>query len=186
MEGMIQVARYARMNDVPYFGICLGLQVMVIEFARDVVGIDGADSSEFAPDSDHLVISLLEEQVDVKNYGGTMRLGLNDSHLMAGSLVRKIYGRPVIQERHRHRYEVSNQYRQMLEEAGLVVAGVTPDHSLVEAVQWKNHPWGIGVQFHPEFRSKPSSAHPLFAGFVAAAIENAGLTVPVVGEEARR
>ena len=185
VEGMIQVARYARLRGVPYFGICLGLQVMVIEYARDVAGIEGADSSEFAPQGEHSVISLLEEQVDVRNYGGTMRLGLNDSHLIAGSLVRKIYGKPVIQERHRHRYEVSNQYRQLLEESGLIVAGVTPDHSLVEAVQWADHPWGIGVQFHPEFRSTPSDAHPLFASFVEAAAKHAGQHADAVKEEAK-
>jgi CTP synthase len=185
VEGMVQVAHYARTRSIPYFGICLGLQVMVIEYARNVVGIAGADSSEFCPECDHAVISLLEEQVDVRNYGGTMRLGQSDTHLMAGSKIREIYGRPVIQERHRHRYEVSNQYRQELEEAGLMVAAVTPDHSLVESVQWKEHPWGIGVQFHPEFKSKPNAAHPLFASFVDASIKYSDSVRTVVGQKAQ-
>ena len=166
IEGMVRAARFARENGVPYFGICLGLQVMVIEYARSVLGLDQADSTEFRPDGPHPVVSLLEEQVDVRAYGGTMRLGASDSHLLAGSLVRETYGEPVVRERHRHRYEVSNRYRQSLEEAGLLVTGVTPDHSLVESVQWDDHPWGVGVQFHPEFKSKPTAAHPLFAGFV--------------------
>jgi CTP synthase len=172
IEGMVRAARYARENDVPYFGICLGLQVMVIEYARDVLGLEQADSTEFNPEASHPVVSLLEEQVDVRNYGGTMRLGASDSHLVAGSLIRDIYGEPVIEERHRHRYEVSNRYRQMLEEAGLLVTGVTPDHSLVESLQWDNHSWGMGVQFHPEFKSKPTHAHPLFAAFVKQSITN--------------
>jgi CTP synthase len=145
---------------------------MVIEYARDVLGLEQADSTEFNPEASHPVVSLLEEQVDVRNYGGTMRLGASDSHLVAGSLIRDIYGEPVIEERHRHRYEVSNRYRQMLEEAGLLVTGVTPDHSLVESLQWDNHSWGMGVQFHPEFKSKPTHAHPLFAAFVKQSITN--------------
>jgi len=170
IEGMVRVARYARENNVPYFGICLGLQVMVIEYSRSVLGLEKANSTEFDPDGPYPVVSLLEEQVDVRNYGGTMRLGVSDSHLLAGSLIREIYGEPVVQERHRHRYEVSNRYRQSLEEAGLLVTAVTPDHSLVESVQWDDHPWGVGVQFHPEFTSKPTSAHPLFADFVRQSI----------------
>ncbi|HKJ85998.1 MAG TPA: CTP synthase [Spirochaetia bacterium] len=172
IEGMVRAARHARENDIPYFGICLGLQVMVIEYARTILGLEQADSTEFNPEGPHPVVSLLEEQVDVRNYGGTMRLGASDSHLLAGSTIRDIYGEPVVQERHRHRYEVSNRYRQMLEEAGLLITGVTADHSLVESVQWDNHPWGIGVQFHPEFKSKPTEAHPLFAAFVKQSITN--------------
>ncbi|MFW6293668.1 MAG: CTP synthase [Spirochaetota bacterium] len=170
IEGMVRAARYARENGVPYFGICLGLQVMVIEYSRNVLGLEKANSTEFDQEGPHPVVSLLEEQVDVRNYGGTMRLGASDSHLLAGSRIRDIYGEPVIQERHRHRYEVANRYRQSLEEAGLLVTAVTPDHSLVESVQWDDHPWGVGVQFHPEFKSKPTSAHPLFADFVRQSI----------------
>ena len=169
-RSMIRTARYAREHKIPYFGICLGMQVMVIEYARSILGYDDANSTEFDMNTAHPVISLLEEQVDVKNYGGTMRLGASDSHLVAGTLIRDIYGAPVIQERHRHRYELSNRYRQELSEAGLRMAAVTPDHSLVESVQWSEHPWAIGVQFHPEFRSRPTAAHPLFASFISASI----------------
>ena len=170
IEGMVRVCRFAREHRIPYFGICLGMQVMVIEYARSVLGYGDANSTEFDPDSMHPVVSLLEEQVDVKNYGGTMRLGASDSHLLAGTLIREIYGAPVISERHRHRYELSNRFRQQLSEAGLRMAAVTPDHSLVESVQWQDHPWGLGVQFHPEFKSRPTAAHPLFASFVAESI----------------
>jgi CTP synthase len=165
---MIRTAQWARENNVPYFGICLGLQVMVVEYARNVMGLDEADSTEFMPETPHPVVSLLEEQINVKNYGGTMRLGANDTLLYDGYKIREIYGRERISERHRHRYEVSNLYRERLHEAGLRVAGVTPDAELVESVQWQGHAWGIGVQFHPEFKSKPVSAHPLFQSFIAA------------------
>ncbi|POR02272.1 CTP synthetase [Alkalispirochaeta sphaeroplastigenens] len=169
VEGMVAVARYARERKIPYFGICLGMQIMVIEYARSVLGYESADSTEFAPDCEHPVVSLLEEQVDVKNYGGTMRLGLSVSRLLPDTLIRSIYGRDVIHERHRHRYEVSNLYRQRLDEAGLVTGSVTEDFSLVESVEWRDHPWGLGVQFHPEFVSKPVEAHPLFRSFLGAA-----------------
>ncbi len=182
IEGMIRAARYARTHHVPYFGICLGLQIMVIEWARHVSGLPNANSTEFDSDAEHPVVSLLEEQVDIRKYGGTMRLGASESHLIAGSLIRDIYDAPVIEERHRHRYEVSNRYRQRLEESGLMVTAVTADHSLVESVQWSDHPWGVGVQYHPEFKSKPIAAHPLFAAFVKQSIarrEGAGASVTV-------
>ncbi|MFW6214203.1 MAG: CTP synthase, partial [Spirochaetota bacterium] len=185
IEGMIKAAEYARTNGVPFFGICLGLQVMVIEYARHVVGLTEADSTEFSPEGPHPVVSLLEEQVDVRKYGGTMRLGASESHLIAGSRIRDIYEQPVIEERHRHRYEVSNRYRQQLEEAGLLVTAVTSDHSLVESVQWDDHPWGIGVQYHPEFKSKPAEAHPLFAAFVRESIEHQRSGAKRVKAEAR-
>ncbi len=168
--GMVRTAEYARENGIPYLGICLGMQIMVIEYARNVLGLEEADSSEFAPDSPHPVISLLEDQVDVQNYGGTMRLGSNQSLLQEGSLIRAAYGAEVISERHRHRYEVNNRYRERLSEAGLSIVGTTTDGNLVESVQWPKHPWGIGVQFHPEFKSQPTSAHPLFRDFVAASL----------------
>lgn len=170
IDGMIRAANYARSNAIPYLGICLGMQVMVIEYARSVLGFEDADSTEFDPESRHPVVSLLEEQVNIKAYGGTMRLGANDSRLVEGSVIRSLYGTEMIRERHRHRYEVSNRYREQLHDAGLLVSGVTPDGSLVESVEWKGHPWGVGVQFHPEFQSKPVAAHPLFAGLVGAAI----------------
>ncbi|MFO8065845.1 MAG: CTP synthase [Spirochaetota bacterium] len=168
VPGMIRAARWARENNVPYFGICLGMQVMVIEYARNVMGLQQADSTEFHPETPHPVISLLEEQVNVKNYGGTMRLGSNDTLLYDGYKIREIYGREQISERHRHRYEVANIYRERLHEAGLLVAAVTPDAELVESAQWQGHDWGIGVQYHPEFKSKPVAAHPLFRSFIAA------------------
>ena len=168
IEGMIRSARWAREKKVPYLGICLGLQIMVVEYARHVLGLSGAHSTEFSPDTEHPVVSLLEEQVDVKAYGGTMRLGKSDSHLAAGTKIAAAYGAAVISERHRHRYEVSNLFRKRLEEAGLVMSGLTPDGSLVEAVEWPGHPWGVGVQFHPEFKSKPVAPSPLFSHFIAA------------------
>ncbi len=170
IQGMVDAVRWARENGVPYFGICLGLQVMVIEYARSVLGLVEANSTEFAPETPDPVVVLLEEQIDVKNYGGTMRLGSNPSRLLPGTLIRRIYGSETIQERHRHRYEVSNAYRERLDDGGLIIAAVTTDDSLVESVQWDNHPWGIGVQYHPEFKSKPVAAHPLFAGFIAASL----------------
>ncbi|AFG38701.1 CTP synthase [Spirochaeta africana] len=168
--GMIQTAEFARTHGIPYFGICLGMQIMVIEYARNVLGLPDADSSEFAPDCAYPVISLLEDQVDIQNYGGTMRLGSNDSLLNDGTLIRQAYGAEVISERHRHRYEVNNRYRDQLAEAGLIVGATTTDTKLVESVQWPQHSWGVGVQFHPEFKSQPTRPHPLFAGFIAAAV----------------
>ncbi len=171
IEGMIGAARYARESGTPYLGICLGLQVMVIEYARNVCGLDKADSTEFAPDTPHPVISLLEEQVGITDFGGTMRLGRGETRLVPGNVVFEAYGAESIHERHRHRYEVSNRYRGVLTEAGLVIAGTTPDGTLVESVTWPSHPWGAGVQFHPEFTSRPLEPHPLFAGFIGAAAE---------------
>jgi CTP synthase len=168
IEGMIQAANYARKNGLPYFGICLGMQIMVIEYARNVAHMPDAHSSEFSTTTKHPVISLLEEQIDVKAYGGTMRLGASESKTREGSAMRGAYGTESIFERHRHRYEVSNAYKDALEAAGLIVAATTPDGCLVEACEWPNHPWGLGVQFHPEFKSRPTKAHPLFAAFIAA------------------
>jgi CTP synthase len=173
IEGMIRTAQYAREYEIPYFGICLGMQVMVIEHARHRMGLAEANSTEFIPDTPAPVVSLLEEQVNVKNYGGTMRLGANNSRLLPDTRIRDIYAAEIISERHRHRYEVSNQYRDQLHDSGLRVAAVTEDDALVESVEWPAHPWGVGVQFHPEFKSKPIAAHPLFRSFVAAAVEHA-------------
>jgi len=172
IEGMIRSARWAREKKVPYLGICLGLQIMVIEYARHVLALAGAHSSEFSPETEHPVVSLLEEQGDIKAYVGTMRLGKSDSHLAPGTKIAAAYGALVISERHRHRYEVSNRYRKRLEEAGLVMSGLTPDGSLVESVEWPGHPWGVGVQFHPEFKSKPVAPSPLFSHFIAACRES--------------
>jgi len=172
IEGMVQAAAFARLKGLPCFGICLGLQVMVIEYARNVLGWSDANSTEFSRDTQHPVISLLEEQIDVKSYGGTMRLGASASKLVAGTRIRGIYGTDTISERHRHRYEVSNLFREELARGGLVFGAFTLDEGLVEAAEWPHHPWGIGVQFHPEFKSKPVRPHLLFAGFVAACMEH--------------
>ncbi|MBN2509718.1 MAG: CTP synthase [Spirochaetales bacterium] len=169
-NGMVMAARYAREQGIPYFGICLGMQIMIIEYARTILGITDADSSEFSPDGPHSVITLLEEQIDVKLYGGTMRLGRSETHLSEGSKIHRIYGDKVIYERHRHRYEVNNAYREELIAKGLNICGVTPDKALVECCQWPDHPWGIGVQYHPEFKSAPRNAHPLFKSFIEASI----------------
>jgi CTP synthase len=166
VEGMVHAAALARTKGIPYFGICLGMQVMVIEYARNVLGLANANSTEFAPQGPHSVVSLLEEQENVKVMGGSMRLGANPSRLMEGTKIRSIYREEVINERHRHRYEVSNIFRESLRQGGLVLSGMTPGDDLVETVEWKNHPWGIGVQFHPEFKSKPNQPHPLFKSFI--------------------
>ncbi len=170
IEGMVRAAHYARENKVPYLGICLGMQIMVIEYARNVLGLKDASSTEFSPETRTPVVSLLEEQVDIKAYGGTMRLGKSDTHLKAGTKIHSAYGAEVISERHRHRYEVSNRYRAGLEGEGLLVSGLTPDSSLVESVEWPDHPWGVGVQFHPEFKSKPLAPSPLFNHFISACL----------------
>ncbi|GHV87264.1 CTP synthase [Spirochaetia bacterium] len=169
INGMVKAAAWARTNKVPYFGICLGMQIMVIDWGRNVLGWDDADSSEFNQDSKHPVISLLEEQVDVKNYGGTMRLGKSESVAEPGTRILAAYREKNIWERHRHRYEFSNQYRTEMTGSGLKIGALTPDGSLVECVEWPDHPWGLGVQFHPEFKSKPTAASPLFRDFIAAA-----------------
>lgn len=168
IDGMVAAAKYARENGLPYLGICLGMHVMVIEFARNVLGLEDADSTEFTQDCKNPVISLLEEQIDVTAYGGTMRLGKNDSRLLDSTLIREMYGKKTISERHRHRYEFSNTYRDEMEKAGLLIAALTWDESLVESVQWKSHVWGIGVQYHPEFKSMPTEPHPLFRSFIDA------------------
>jgi CTP synthase len=167
IEGMVIAARYARERKLPYFGICLGMQIMVIEYARNVLGWADAPSTEFSKTTKHPVVSLLEEQIDVVAYGGTMRLGASESVTRPATAIRRAYGAEHIVERHRHRYELANASRAALEKAGLVVAATTPDGSLVEACEWPEHPWGLGVQFHPEFKSRPTKAHPIFKAFVA-------------------
>ncbi|MCH5188422.1 MAG: CTP synthase [Oscillospiraceae bacterium] len=174
IEGKIQAVRYARENNIPFFGICLGMQMAVVEFARDVLGYDDADSSEFSPESAHTVIHIMPDQKNVENMGGTLRLGLYPCKLGEGSRIGEIYGgEPLIYERHRHRYEYNNEYRDALTEAGLAIGGLSPDNRLVETVEIKAHPWFVGVQFHPEFKSRPNRAHPLFASFIKAAGERA-------------
>ncbi|MBR4984938.1 MAG: CTP synthase [Proteobacteria bacterium] len=172
-EGKIRAVRYARLNRVPLFGICLGMQMALVEYARDVCGWTDANSSEFVPDSTHPVIHLMASQAEVTDKGGTMRLGAYPCKLADGSRVREIYGKREISERHRHRYEVNNALRGALEEAGVVFSGTSPDDQLVEIFELKDHPWFVCTQFHPEYQSKPTAAHPLFASFIHASLENA-------------
>jgi CTP synthase len=172
IEGKIEAVRYAREHGVPYFGICLGMQCAVIEFARHVCGLDGANSSEFNPRTAHPVIDLLPEQRQLEDKGGTMRLGLYPIVLAEGSRASRLYGEGIIQERHRHRYEVNNEYLQRLEKNGLRVSGVWAEKQLVEIIELPEHPYFVAGQFHPEFRSRPWDPHPLFAGFIRAALEH--------------
>jgi len=169
-EGKIAAVRFARENDIPYFGLCLGLQIAVIEFARNVLGLADANSLEFDEDTANPVINLMDEQKEVVDKGGTMRLGSYECKVKPGTHAFEAYGEESVRERHRHRYEVNNEYVSQLEEAGLVVSGVNPKRNLVEMVELKEHPWFLAVQSHPEFLSKPNKAHPLFQAFVAAAI----------------
>lgn len=171
IEGKIEACRYAREHDVPYLGICLGMQISVIEFARNVCGLQDANSREFAPDGRHLVIDLMEEQLSVLRKGGTMRLGSYPCRVKCKTMLEKAYGTDLIQERHRHRFELNNFYRQMLEEHGLVISGTSPDDAVVEAVELSDHRFHVGVQFHPEFKSRPNKPHPLFAEFIRAGLE---------------
>jgi CTP synthase len=171
VEGMVEAIRHARENALPFFGICLGMQTAIIEFARNVCGLDDSHSSEFAPECDNPVISLMESQQHVTDMGGTMRLGAYPCRLARGSLAVEVYGQPEVSERHRHRYEVSNKYRDLFVQNGMKLSGLSPDGSLVEIVELTNHPWFIGCQFHPELQSRPTRPHPLFAGFIAAAVK---------------
>jgi CTP synthase len=168
-EGKIAAANFARTNNIPYFGICLGLQIATIEYARNVAKLSGATSTEFDDKASCAVIDIMESQKSVHLKGGSMRLGAYPCALKEGSRVREIYGKPQISERHRHRFEVNNSYREALEKAGLVFSGASPDNFLAEIIELPNHPWFVGVQFHPEFQSTPKSPHPLFTSFVAAA-----------------
>ena len=169
-EGKIAAARYAREKKVPFFGICLGLQIATIEYARNVGGFTGATSREFSPESSCAVIDIMESQRSVEQKGGSMRLGAYPCALKDGSKAREIYGKALISERHRHRFEVNNEFRAKLEAAGLIFSGTSPDDTLAEMIELRDHPWFIGVQFHPEFQSNPRIPHPLFKSFVAAAL----------------
>jgi CTP synthase len=170
IEGKIEAVRYAREGGVPYLGICLGMQCAVIEYARHVCGLTGANSAEFDPAASHRVIDLLPEQRHIANKGGTMRLGLYPILLTDGSRAARLYGKATIHERHRHRYEVNNEYLHTLEKGGLRVSGIWAEKQLVEIVELAQHPWFVAGQFHPEFRSRPWEPHPLFAGFIEAAL----------------
>jgi CTP synthase len=169
-EGKIIASQYARENNVPYFGLCLGMQIAVIDFARNQVGLTDANSTEFNTNTPHPVIDIMGDQKEVKDKGATMRLGACPCVLKKDSLASIAYGKEEVTERHRHRFEFNNEYRQQLEEAGLIISGVNPDRDLVEIIEVKGHPWFVAVQFHPEFQSKPNKAHPLFASFIEAAL----------------
>ncbi|WP_456397666.1 CTP synthase [Desulfurobacterium sp.] len=170
VEGKIKAIRYARENKIPFLGICLGMQCAVIEFARNVAGLEDAHSAEFDPETEYPVIDLMESQKGVKEKGGTMRLGAYPCVLNEGTKSFAAYGEKEISERHRHRYEFNNRFRKVLEDAGLTIAGTSPDSSLVEIVEIEEHPWFVGVQFHPEFKSRPWKPHPLFVDFVKASV----------------
>ena len=172
VEGKITAIKYARENKVPFFGICLGMQLAAVEFARNVCGLTGAHSSELDPNTPYPIINLLPDQEDVVEMGGTLRLGSYPCTLAEGSVAHKEYGEINITERHRHRYEFNNFYREHLTDKGLVLSGVSPDGRLVEIVELPEHPWFVAGQFHPEFKSRPEKAHPLFAGFIRASLEN--------------
>ena len=172
IEGMINAAQYARENDIPYLGLCLGMQIASIEFARNVLGYADANSNEFDPDSKHKVIDFMKGQSDEIEKGGTMRLGAYPCVIKKGSLLEKCYGTDEIQERHRHRYEFNNDFREEFISHGMDIVGTSPDHKLVESVEVSNNRFHIGVQYHPEFKSRPNRAHPLFREFIKASLEN--------------
>ena len=171
VEGKIKAACYAREHKVPYLGLCLGMQVATIEFARDVCGIEGANSTEFDKNAKDPVISLLEEQREVRNMGASMRLGTWPTKITKGTLAEKIYGEPEVMERHRHRYEFNMKYRDRMTEKGFVISGTSPDGALAELIELRDHPYFVGCQYHPEFQSKPNKPHPLFKSFIQACLE---------------
>ncbi len=172
IEGMIESIKYARVNKIPYLGLCLGMQLTIVEFIRNVVGYSDANSSEFNPSSNHQVIHIMPDQNDVTDLGGTLRLGSYPCVLNTASKAYQLYGKELIHERHRHRYEVNNDYRQLLTDNGMMLSGLSPDGHIVEMIELVDHPWFIGTQAHPEFKSRPNKAHPLFLGFIEAAINN--------------
>ena len=190
IEGKIIAAKFARVRQIPYLGLCLGMQVLVIELARDVFESDSPNSTEFNPTTTYPVIDLMPDQRDIADLGGTMRLGSYPCNLTKGTITAKAYQAETIYERHRHRFEFKNQYRQVLGEAGLVLSGLSPDGRLVEIVELKDHPFMVGSQFHPEFKSRPTRPHPLFSAFVEAtcrqvdtmreSVETANLDAPVL------
>ena len=171
VEGKIRAIQYARENKIPFFGLCLGMQCAVIEYARNVAGFEGAHSSEFDENTQYPVIDLMEEQVDVTDKGGTMRLGVYPCKVMEGTRTHAAYGADMVDERHRHRFEFNNKYLKALTDAGLIIGGTSPSGSLVEIVEVPDHPWFVATQFHPEFKSRPTNPHPLFSAFVEASLK---------------
>ncbi|MGH7449473.1 MAG: glutamine amidotransferase-related protein, partial [Longimicrobiales bacterium] len=186
VEGMLDAVRWSRENGLPFFGICLGLQCAVIEYARNVCGLSESNSAEFKGDLTEAVICLMDSQRQVTDLGGTMRLGAYAARLTPGSRAAEAYGTLEISERHRHRYEVNNAYRELLGKNGIRFSGVSPDGDLVEIIEIPDHPWYIGCQFHPELKSRPTEAHPLFAAFIAAALERRSTGRHVDAEQGRR
>jgi CTP synthase len=180
IEGKVAAATYAREHGIPCLGLCLGLHVMTIEFARNVLGLVGANSTEFDPSSAHPVIDLMDTQRDIVDMGGTMRLGAYYAVLQPGSKVEQAYGETVVSERHRHRYEFNNAFRTRFEDAGFVLSGLSPDRQLVEFMELADHPFYLGTQAHPEFKSRPDRAHPLFRGLVAAALTRRAASTPQI------
>jgi CTP synthase len=170
VEGKVEAIRFARESKIPYLGLCLGLQCAVIEFARNVCGLEGANSSEFDPNTPYPVIDLLPEQEGVVDMGGTMRLGAYPCDVLPGSLAERCYGEPLVHERHRHRYEVNPNHHDILQKRGMVFSGMSPDRRLVEIIELPDHPYFIAGQFHPELKSRPTRPHPLFREFVGAAL----------------
>jgi CTP synthase len=185
IEGKINAIRYARLNDIPYFGLCLGMQLQVIEFSREILKNEKTNSAEFDQSTPHPVIDLMPEQKEITDLGGTMRLGLYPCALQPGTIARNAYGLSLVQERHRHRFELNNHYRSQLEANGLICSGLSPDGKLVEIVELKGHPFMVGTQFHPEFLSRPTRPHPLFVQFMRAVCIRSGVTfqeIHAVGE----
>ena len=189
VEGKIAAAQYARENNIPYLGLCYGMHMMTIEFARNVCGLDRANTTEIDPESPHPVIALMASQRDLEDLGGTMRLGSYPCRVRPGTKTAAAYGERLIEERHRHRFEFNNEYRDVLERNGLRIAGLSPDGKLVEIVELNGHPWYVGSQFHPEFKSRPTRPHPLFVGFIGAVkdvyLEGEQHELPLAGEPAR-
>lgn len=175
IEGKIETIRYLRESKKPFLGICLGMQLAAIEFARNVIGLPDSDSQEFVPESKNRIIHLMENQKGVANKGGTMRLGAYPCHLAPGTKAASAYGKPIISERHRHRFEFNNEYREQFTKNGVIFSGLSPDETLVEIMEVKNHPWFVGCQFHPELKSSPMNPHPLFKDFVKAVLEQKSL-----------
>ena len=168
---MILAAQYARVHKIPYLGICLGMQMAIVEFARHVLGYEDANSIELNPETKHPVIALMPDQEDIEDIGGTLRLGSYPCILAEGSRSYELFGKKEIHERHRHRYEVNNDYRTFLTEHGMMLSGMSPDNRIVEMIELPDHPWFVGTQAHPELKSRPNRPHPLFKGFIGAALE---------------
>ena len=171
IDGMLEAIKYARTHNIPFLGLCLGMQLSIVEFARDVIGYNDAHSAELDPDTTHPVIHIMPEQIDVENIGGTLRLGSYPCVLNKDSKAYKLYGSEEIQERHRHRYEFNNEYRDVLTQNGMMLSGLSPDGRIVEMVEIPDHPWFIATQAHPELKSRPNRPHPLFRGFIEASLE---------------